>query len=349
MKKIAIFVDNLHVGGIQRSIANLMRNIDFTRYEVDLYLFDKEMFYELPKESNVIFLERPGRIYQFMPFRIVKNLLKVNVSDKEYDVAVDFDSYQMHTAVGALSVKAKKRAIWIHNDVPIKLKEEPKYRILHFFFKKKYSYFDSFCAVSKGALDSFKTIEDCEKKECLVIPNYIDTNEIKMKMQEDCDLKVSKKDLNIVTVGRLCHQKGLDIMFQQLFLLKEYREDFHLYIVGDGPDREKLEELRLKLGLEKHITFLGNQKNPFKYLKLMDLFYLSSRYEGQGMVILEAMSVGIDTLIPEHLEKYCPSAKGEKDTLAFLKNYKKKKIGKFNPLADYNEHITKMLDKLFKI
>ena len=55
------------------------------------------------------------------------------VLNKEYDLAIDFDSYQMHTAIGALKCKSKKKAIWIHNDIQIKIKEEFKYRILHFF------------------------------------------------------------------------------------------------------------------------------------------------------------------------------------------------------------------------
>lgn len=349
MKKIAIFVDNLHVGGIQRSIANLLRNIDYSLYEVDLYLFDNDNFYDLPENANVIYLKKPAGINKFIPFRIVKRIMKIDFLDKEYDLAIDFDSYQMHTAVGALNVKAKKRAIWIHNDVPIKLKEEPKYRILHFFFKSKYNYFDALCAVSKGALDSFKTLMDCSQKSCFVVPNYIDTSEIKEKMEEKCDLQIDEAKINIVTVGRLCHQKGLDIMFKELHQLKGERQDFHLYVIGDGPDKEMLEGLKKELELEDFITFLGNQKNPFKYLKKMDLFYLSSRYEGQGMVILEAMSVGIDTLIPEHLEKYCPSAKGEKNTLSYLKKYKKHPSGKFNSLKDYNESITKVLNELFNI
>lgn len=347
MKNIAIFTDNLKVGGIQKSVVNMLNNMNLNKYNVDLYLFDTDNFYDTPKNINVIYLEKPSKLLNFIPFKLAYNLYKPKLLKKEYDISIDFDSYQMSSAIGALKANSKKKAIWIHNDIPIKLKEEPKYRILHFFFKAKYKYFNSYNAVSKGALDAFKTLENYPEKEYNVIPNYIDTAEIKKKMQEKCELKTDKSKLNIVTVGRLCHQKGIDIMLKNIKELSEFRDDFHLYVIGDGPEKDNLLTLTKELLIEDKVSFLGNQKNPFKYLKEMDLFYLSSRYEGQGMVILEAMSVGLDILIPKHLEKYCPPIKGTEDVLLYLKDYQKTEKKEFNDLKEYNENITKELNKLF--
>lgn len=347
MKNIAIFTDNLKVGGIQKSIVNMLKKIDYKEYNIDLYLFNRDHFYNIPKNVNVIYLNKTNKLLSFIPFDIAYKIYKPKVLKKIYDVSIDFDSYQMSTAIGALKVNSKKKAIWIHNDIPIKLNEEPKYRILHFFFKNKYKYFDSFNAVSQGALCAFKTLENDSNKEYNVIPNYIDTSEIKRKMQEKCDIKIDHKKINIVSVGRLCHQKGIDIMLKNIKKLTEFRDDFHLYLIGDGPQREMLIKLTKDFGLEKYVTFLGNQRNPFKYLKEMDLFYLSSRYEGQGMVILEAMSVGLDILIPKHLEKYCPPVIGVDDEMLFLKSYKKNNKKVFNDLKEYNDNITKKLNILF--
>lgn len=349
MKNIAIFTDNLKVGGIQKSVVNMLNNIDYKKYNVDLYLFDKDNFYEVNDKANIIYLDKVKSFYKFMPFKIVKKILKINILDKEYDISIDFDSYQMHTAIGALSANSKKKAIWIHNDIKIKLKEEFKYRVLHFFFKNKYKYFDAYCAVSKGALDSFRKLYNYKNKEYRVIPNYINTIEIKDKLKEKCDLKVDNKKLNIVSVGRLCHQKGYDIMLNNIKELLNYRNDFHLYIIGSGPDKEKLDNLVNKYELNDYVTFLGNQKNPFKYMYEMDLFYLSSRYEGQGMVILEARSVGLDILIPKHLERYCPNEKGCKDVISYLVKAKKNNKKKYNDLKEYNELITKELETLFNV
>jgi len=348
-KNIAIFVDNFNVGGIQKSLVNLLNNNDYNKYNIDVYVANYEdNFFNTNKNANIIKYNKVPMIFKFVPFNIAYKLYKPNVLEKEYDLAIDFDSYQMHTAIGALKCKSKKKAIWIHNDIQIKIREELKYRILHFFFKKKYDYFDTYCAVSQGALDSFKELHKEKNKEYLVIPNYIDTSEIANKLKEKSDIKVDKEKINIVTVGRLCHQKGIDIMLDNIKKLSDERKDFHLYIIGDGEDRDKLTEKTKKLNLDSYVTFLGNQKNPFKYLKEMDLFYLSSRYEGQGMVILEAKSVGTDILIPKHLEKYCPPIKGVDDVLLYLKDYKKSnKSKKFDDLKDYNNDIKEKLESLF--
>lgn len=349
MKKIAIFTDNLKVGGIQKSVKNLTERLG-NKYEIDLYLFDEDNFYELPKNINVIYNKKPSKIIKFIPFEIAKRILKIDVLKKEYDLSIDFDSYQMHTAVGALSCNSKKKVIWIHNDIVIKLKEEIKYKILYFFFKKKYDYFDAYCAVSKGALDSFMSLKYDDNKEYAVIPNYIDTEEIKSLINEPCDLVVDSHKVNIVSVGRLCHQKGYDLMIQEIAQLKKLREDFHLYIIGDGPLKDYYKEMVAENELSDYITFLGNQKNPFKFLNKMDLFYLSSRYEGQGMVILEAQACGLDTLIPSRLEKYCSNVKGVDNTLEFLKNYQKKKTEKkLEDLKDYNDKITEKLNNLISM
>ena len=56
--------------------------------------------------------------------------------------------------------------------------------------------------------------------------------------------------------------------------------------------------------MNEFITLLGNQPNPFKYLKLMDGFVLTSRYEGQGMVLWEAKALGLEIFMSKNLEKY---------------------------------------------
>ena len=348
MKNIAIFINELSMGGIQKSCINMIKNLDKKKYNIDLYIFKNDNFFNADLNVNIITLKKPTYLIKFIPFDIAYKLYNPELPDKEYDISIDFDTYQMHTTIASLKVKAKKYVTWIHNDIKIKLKEEVKYKILHFFFQKKYVHFDSFCAVSKGALEGFLEVHPLKDKECRVIPNYIDTSEIKEKMKKKVDLKVDKKKVNIVTVGRLTHQKGIDIMLHNIQELLKYRKDFHLYIIGDGEEKEKLLKLRKDLELEDYVTFLGSTNNPFQYLNIMDLFYLSSRYEGQGMVILEALAVGIDVLIPKHLEKYCDNVEGQDDVVEYLKKYKRTKENKFDPLTDYNHHITKELQKLFE-
>ena len=67
---------------------------------------------------------------------------------------------------------------------------------------------------------------------------------------------------------------------------------FSLYIIGDGEDRESLQELINKLGLEKRITLMGYRANPYPYLAKSDIFVLSSKSEGFNISLIEAMILG---------------------------------------------------------
>ena len=101
------------------------------------------------------------------------------------------------------------------------------------------------------------------------------------------------------------------------------RKDIHLYLIGDGPDREALLAQCDQLNLNDYVTFLGNQENPFPYLAQMDGFALDSRYEGQGMVLWEAKAVGLTLFLPKRLEKYNAGLSGCGDMVEALSKARK--------------------------
>ena len=144
MKRIAFFQDNLDVGGIQKSIMNLLMNFDYEHYEVDLYLAESKRFWDVnfPPELHIKYLRPIPRIFSFMPFDAARKLVSLDFSDvkEPYDVAIDFNSYQFACALGALTVPAKRRVMWIHNNVSVKLENEWKYRVLWHNFKDKFKY-----------------------------------------------------------------------------------------------------------------------------------------------------------------------------------------------------------------
>ena len=347
MKKIAIFQCDLHVGGIQKALVNILNEIDYTACCVDVYLFDDECFFELPEHENlkVIFCRPFPFLNRLIYFDILRSFTAGPWKNKEYDIAVDFNSYRNECSVGAISVKAKKRVMWLHNDIEIKLKNEPKYKILWHFFKKKLGYFDEFCAVSPGIIDGFRRTSGIYAKPVTSIPNHIDTAEIFEKLRADIDFKTNPDVYNFCTMGRICHQKGFDILVEYMAELKSRRSDFHLYLLGDGPDMAKLEQQIINLKLGEFVTLLGNQPNPFPYLNQMDGFVLTSRYEGQGLVIWEAKAVGLDIFVTENLEKYNPGIVPCKDIVEAMANaLRREKMP--DDLADYNRAIGESLKEV---
>ncbi|MDO4750365.1 MAG: glycosyltransferase, partial [Eubacteriales bacterium] len=152
----------------------------------------------------------------------------------------------------------------------------------------------------------------------------------------------------LCTMGRICHQKGFDILMDLFAGVRAQRKDIHLYLLGDGPDRAALENQIKTLGLEDAVTLLGNQPNPFPYLDQMDGFVLTSRYEGQGLVLWEARTLGLELFMAEHLAKYNPGLTGTKDIAAALIAARRKEKVR-DDLRDYNDAITESLNRVLEL
>ena len=349
MKHIAIFQDNLKVGGVQKALINILREIDYSRCQVDLYLFDEGSFFDMPAFENLRVIHLNSKfasLDRLVYFNLLYRFARDVTQGKFYDVAVDFNSYQNACAVGVLKSKARKKIMWIHNDMEIKLKNEPKYRVLWHFFKNKLNYYDEFAAVSPGIIDGFRKVSGIQDKSITPIPNHIDTEEIFRKKDLPVDFYPDPEKLNLCSVGRICHQKGYDLLVNYLAQVKKIRRDFHFYLIGDGPDKSALENQIKNLDLKNNITLLGNQANPFCYMDKMDGFVLTSRYEGQGMVIREAQALGLPLYISKNLEPYNPGIAGYENIPEALIHAEKPERKIYNNLSAYNAAITQSLNRI---
>ncbi len=346
MKTIAIFQADLNIGGIQKSCVNLLNNIDTKKYQVDLYLVEKNNIFlkDLNKDIKVFYIKKLPFFARVLPFKLLK-LFYDNHITKEYDITIDFNTYSNETALQAIKTRAKKKITWIHNDFVIKKREEIRFRIIHFMFKSKYQYFDAFYSVSKGSLESFRSIHNYKDKEYVVLPNLIDTREIKNKLKDKSPITIDKSKINVGSIGRIVHQKGFDILVNELAKIKDELSNYHFYIIGGGKEYDNIKALIASQNLNDLITMLGYQSNPYPILNQMDAFILTSRYEGQGMVFLEAACLDLDIIMPKHLEKYVEGIKGTSDLKASLLSLKKRDH-KFNDLSDYNQEIIKKINNL---
>lgn len=342
-KNIAIFQPNLNIGGIEKSLINLLNRIDYNKYNIDLYLFSKGKLYsQIPKEVNVIYVNNK-KIYKYLPFSILKRIIKADKTVK-YDVSVDFSGYNNVLSSYCLNTNSLKKVIWIHNDYKIKKKNEFKFKILFNLSKGKYKKYDSIVSVSEGVKSSFKELTGLDST--YIIPNYINTEEIIKKSEEPVEFFPDDEDINLVFLGRLVYQKGLDLLFP---IIKEYQkinEEFHLYIIGDGPLRNSLIEEVEELDLCNNVTFLGAKTNPFPYMKKCDYLILNSRYEGQGMVALEAKCLGLKVIMPKRLEKYLNIDYIDIDNIKSIKKFKKKitMLEKYN--SDIDDNIQELLGEI---
>ena len=197
-------------------------------------------------------------------------------------------------------------------------------------------------------IEPFKKVNSISHNHFIVIPNLVLSEEVIDKSKEKVSFSVDDSKYNLVSVGRLVFQKGYDILIQDMKKITKKRKDIHLYIIGDGNQRKKLEKLVKNEKLDSYITFLGSQPNPFMYEALMDGFVLESRYEGQGIVFLEAKVLGLDLIIPSHLKKYIDDVEFTDDVCKKILSLKKKKKKEYYSLKDYNSDIIKKINQLFQ-
>ncbi|MEB3169439.1 MAG: glycosyltransferase [Synechococcaceae cyanobacterium] len=104
----------------------------------------------------------------------------------------------------------------------------------------------------------------------------------------------------VLAVARLVHQKGLDLLIRALAELRlQPANDWRLVLVGDGPERQSLEELALREGLADRVRFEGFQSNPGSYLARASVFVLPSRHEGMPNALLEAMAAALPVVVSD--------------------------------------------------
>lgn len=114
---------------------------------------------------------------------------------------------------------------------------------------------------------------------------------VDFKSQNRNKMGMNEKDKYLISVGRLVRRKGYGFLLDTVAGLKEYK----LIIIGDGPEREHLYKKIRDLHMEDRVIFAGqvSEKVKFQYLQNADLYVLSSVHEGFGIVLQEAMQVGL--------------------------------------------------------
>lgn len=154
--------------------------------------------------------------------------------------------------------------------------------------RRAYRSADAVVALSEGV--RAELIEDfaLSPDKVVTIHNPVEFDALVAEAKAAPAPPIAKHGLWIMGVGRLLHQKGFDRLIRAVAALQ--RDDVRLVLVGEGPDRAKLQSQAEELGIGERLIMPGFVQQPMHWLKHADLFVLSSRWEGFGHVIVEAMA-----------------------------------------------------------
>ena len=293
-------------------LLRLANSLDRDLFDVTVAVLDGGGAYEtmLRDDVDVVILGRPGGSTVARFFRASRPLRKL-VESRQPDVLCPVMDIPAVTALFALRNTSRETAV-----VPL-VQCVPSYaygkqggwigRLVYRAMQRWYPRADRIIALSHGVADDVKKIVGSRTPPIDVIHNAgVD------KTVRASALAASQADLDrpsgplVVACGRLAPVKDYPTLVRAMSLVVEQIPGAVLWIVGEGPERSRIEALVQELGLSDSVDLLGFQSDPFAFMAAADVFALSSRHEGFGNVVVEAMACGTPVVSSD-----CPHGPGE--------------------------------------
>lgn len=291
MIKILFFIETLDGGGAEKVLRNLVNNMDQSKFDITVQTV-------WPCDTKGLLV--PGIRYKAM-FDI-KN--KVNVWRYRIAAATgiayrcyikdDYDIECAYLECGATKIIANstnKKAVklaWVHCDIK-KAMPDP----IGFALKtsKYYIKFDKVVCVSQEGKKSFDELFD-RRIQTVTIHNTVDREEIIKKASVEFSLVNKIQRPMVVSLGRLSKPKCYMRLLEAHKRLLNEGIEHTLLILGEGPERKKLEEYIDENNLWNSARLLGFKRNPYPYLESADLLVCSSSYECFSTFITEGLILG---------------------------------------------------------
>lgn len=329
-KKLLFVIPSLEIGGAEKSLINLLHEIDYKRHDVDLFLMARTGFFmsQVPAEVNILpeslpfknfsrsfqnailfFLKRAemNLVWNKLAFSVSNRIYPNSVHaeqrnwrylkhfffhfEKQYDVAIGYLEKSSNYIVTDC-VKATRKIGWIHTDLE-------QLRLDFDFERKHLRKLDYIVTVSDGLTKRLKIAVPEFSSKIKTIENINSKKTIERLAGEVVDYAFDSAFTNVIFVGRLEKVKGLDMALDALDLLLRKHFKVRLYIIGDGSERNNLVEQAHRLGIISNVFFLGMKANPYPYIRNADIFILTSSYEGKSISLEEAKVLGKPIVITD--------------------------------------------------
>ena len=302
MKKI-LFVNDLACGGgTEMVLRQIVNNLPENEYEITVITFNRcddfykyfnsaieyEYIYENEWLLSKTFI---GKCINRIKRDFSRWFTKFKVNKRKFDIVVSIkEGYSMKFVSG---IHAARRVAWIHTD----------YSVLHWSAGcfscdadelECMKCFDKVVCVSHNVMNNVKKYVGDSGNMC-VLENPIDERDIMRKAQEKQNIAARPDGrLLFVTVGRLCKEKGYDMLIDACARLNAMHmaDMYELWIVGGGELEQELKSQLARCNV-KNVRMLGKQDNPYRFLKEADWFVSSSRAEGYAIAPQEAAILGI--------------------------------------------------------
>lgn len=338
--KILVLHGHLSMGGEERVLLNVLRNLVELNYDVDLLITwnhkENNLFEnEIPKKVNYEFLfdsyngknKLIKEIYRIKAKTTYLKKIEKKIKNEKYDIVIDYSSNLLK--YDNFDIKIPVFA-WIHFSLTfgekLTLEKTKKY-------KKQYKKYSKIFAITRVMKEEFINKVEIDEKKVELVYNPIDLKLIEKKAEN-----VEKKYENylkqdyFLQVSRLTQQKQPEHLVDIYYKLKQSGIKEKLYFIGDGEKKEIIKQKIKEYNLENDIILLGQIENPYPFFKNAKLFVHTAKYEGLPTVLLESLALGTPVVSYD-----CPT--GPRDILG-----KNSEYGELISLNDKDMFVEKVLE-----
>ena len=294
MLKILFLIHDLGHGGAEKVLVNLVNHLDRSKFDITvLALFGggvNEQFLKPDIHYKTVFPKAfPGNSH-FMKLFSPRLLHRLFVKE-HYDIEVSYLEGPSAMIVSGCQSADTKLVSWIHIEQHTKKKAARSFRSYQESVDC-YRRFDRTICVSQTVKKDFLSIYPMLERVD-VLYNTNETDQILALKDEPVEAGVfSEGEIRLCGVGKLMPTKGFDRLARIHKRLRDEGYPVHSYVLGIGPEKEKLEAYLAEHHLENSFTLLGYQTNPYKYVAKCDLFVCTSFAEGFSTAATEALIVG---------------------------------------------------------
>jgi glycosyltransferase involved in cell wall biosynthesis len=294
--RICFVLPSLNGGGAERAAVHILNHLAADRWERSMFLFSRTGPYldELDPSIALASASGSGRWAQWQS-------LRAYIRRTKPQVVVSFLSYfSVLTAVRAAAVGAR---VVFNQQTPMSaFLEDGDYpwrrgwrrAVFNQATRTGYAAADLIVTTSKGVADDLVETFGVRRENIAVVPNPVDVEAVTRAAAQPIDPQYQSAWTRpvIVAAGRLAEAKNYPLLIDAIAELRK-QIDVRLFILGTGELEPAIRERIRQRGLDASIILCGFQKNPWKYIGKADVFALSSRYEGFGNVLIEAMACGV--------------------------------------------------------
>ena len=342
--KVLVLHGHLSMGGEERVLLSVLKNLVELNYDVDLLITwnhgENNLFEnEIPEKVNYKFLfdnyngknKLIKEIYRIRAKATYLKKVEKIIKENKYDIIIDYSSNLLK--YNNFDIKVPVFA-WIHFSLTFgeKLSADKIEK-----YKKQYKKYDKILAICDTMRDEFVEILGMDKNKVELVYNPIDLEAIRKKA-ENIDKKYENylKQDYFLQVSRLTEQKQPEHLVDIYYKLKQRGIKEKLYFIGNGEKVELIKQKIKEYKLEDDVILLGQIENPYPFFKNAKLFVHTGKYEGLPTVLLESLAFGTPVVAYD-----CPT--GPKDILG-----KNSEYGELIPLNDKDTFVEKVYELMNK-